>query len=252
MKGGGKGGLFQGNCSWCHKWGHKRADCRARIAHEKGGGGSNKGDTLAKGNEKGKDGGQTGRWQSKGGYKGSGWQSGGWQIKGGKSRGKGDWGKNSGKGGFQGSFFNIDGRDFGNDYGYSDYGNWSSGGGGYNSGLWLFESDDDGSSAHDSSSEASGDVGDLLMLSEDAVDLSYPEGDARSKYALDDWITASNRTIDSLSVTSTPQPAPTPLTNSYYTMPFTCTSRSMRRERHQTNETYCSSLICCISKVYHN
>ena len=33
----GKGsGHFDGECSYCHKWGHKRADCRKRIADEKG------------------------------------------------------------------------------------------------------------------------------------------------------------------------------------------------------------------------
>ena len=34
------GGKFQGNCSYCYKWGHKKADCRARERDKKGKGGS--------------------------------------------------------------------------------------------------------------------------------------------------------------------------------------------------------------------
>ena len=52
LKGGGKGGVFQGYCGYCNAWGHKRADCRKRMADMAKGGKGKEG----KGKEGGKDG----------------------------------------------------------------------------------------------------------------------------------------------------------------------------------------------------
>ena len=109
LKGGGRQGTFQGYCGYCNLWGHKRADCRKRIADlAKGGKGKD-----GKGKEGGKDGeqgkGKPG-WNPNAG-KGN-WQ-GGWQTKG-KGENPGFKGK-----GYGGGMYNIDG-----DPGYGGGGLW--------------------------------------------------------------------------------------------------------------------------------
>ena len=113
LKGGGKGGQFQGYCAFCNTWGHKKADCRKYTAHLQ---------ALGKGGKKGEDG--------KG--KGNSGGSGGWQTKGGaKAYGKG-YGKNGkgyGKNGKSsgGVAYNIDGDD-----------GWGQSQGSWGEGSWFF------------------------------------------------------------------------------------------------------------------
>ena len=77
-----KGGPFQGYCSYCWMFGHKRQDCRKRMAAEKGGGSAPKGGGKDSGGKvgKGDKGEEKGSWQSNG----CGWLPKGWQQKGGK------------------------------------------------------------------------------------------------------------------------------------------------------------------------
>ena len=96
MKGqkGGSSQPFQGYCSYCWAWGHKRMDCRKRMAQEGTGKGADpKGASGSKGDEKGKS-------FEKGGKGGP---SGGWQPKGGKGfqkgKGKRNFGGKNGLGG---------------------------------------------------------------------------------------------------------------------------------------------------------
>ena len=171
LKGQGKGASsapFQGYCSWCWAWGHKRFDCRKRLAAEAAGKGAdpNGGPKSAgKGEEKGKN---TWKGAQKGGV-----QKGGWQYKGGgkgqqkgQQKGKGNWG-----GGFA---LNIDGGDPWGSHGEGAWGqgSWQQGyDGGYNGLLWLFEE-----CSSDGSGSSAGDLDDLLVL-EEAEDLAVPAGE---------------------------------------------------------------------------
>ena len=121
LKGGGKG-QFQGYCSYCWKWGHKKADC-FRLTKDLGNG-KGKGDQKGAGKDGGKD--------QKG--KGKGDQKGGWQQKGWSPKGKGKAGYGKGKGGSVYSC--IDG---------DDGSWWSPQQQSYDNGGWFFMlADDDG------------------------------------------------------------------------------------------------------------
>ena len=132
LKGGGKGGVFQGYCGYCNAWGHKRADCRKRLADlAKGGKGKD-----GKGKEGGKDGEQGKGKPSWGPSAGKGNWNGGWQMKG-KGKNPGFKGK-----GFGGGMYNIDGE-----YGHGNNGGLWDGYGSFSNGFFgclLEESDNEG------------------------------------------------------------------------------------------------------------
>ena len=175
LKGQGKGASaapFQGYCSWCWGWGHKRVDCRKRLAAEAAGKGADpKGGQMSaiKGEEKGKS-----AWK---GFQKGGAPKGGWQVKGG---GKGlQMGQQKGKGGKGGGWgggftLNIDG---GESWGSHGDGAWGQGSehqgydGGYDGRLWLFEECDS-----DGSGSSAGDMDELLVL-DDSEALAVPAGD---------------------------------------------------------------------------
>ena len=93
LKGGGKGGGFQGYCHLCWKWGHKRDQCYDNPAKGKSKG---KGDGgKAKGKGKSPDGGKAGWYQNQNQGKGGWYGNGSWQSKGGGWKGKG-YGKSAG------------------------------------------------------------------------------------------------------------------------------------------------------------
>lgn len=135
LKGNGSN-VFQGYCGWCNRWGHKRADCRQRLASLNPGEPGKGGKEQAKGADKGKGKGKTDG--------GTGWyngQGGGWQGKGGKSYGKaygkGGW-QQKGKGGFNGIMANIDGD-------FSSWDSWGAnpyGGGSFFGSLMSLDEDD--------------------------------------------------------------------------------------------------------------
>ena len=175
IKGAGKG-QFQGYCGFCYGWGHKRADCRKRMAADSG---------------KGKGDGSTGAWKGgKGDQKGSWDQKGskGWMVKGGqwnkgKDGGKKGWGKgNSGPkgGGFQGMFYNIDG-DSDNTWGTQQESFYN---GGRFFGCLLGDEYDESDSGddvvclpcEDSDDSELGD--DLMMVTDDVRENEWDESDA--------------------------------------------------------------------------
>ena len=88
MKGSGKG-LFQGNCTHCGKWGHRKSDCWKLTQEMQGKGGNNSDKGKGKG---GKDGGKDAWGKGGSGYPARDF---GWQTKGKGGFGKG-YGKNNG------------------------------------------------------------------------------------------------------------------------------------------------------------